>query len=167
MSLLKFIKAQLGLSTTPTNNFTLDASAQDGSLKLSRGNAGATTQDVLVVDAAGKVSAPAGFLGFAFSISEGMTGSSYVKFPAWCFGGLIVQWGLLDIQASPADNYTINMPVTFTSFQYRVLLSLDADNFTAGAERTPRARRVGNSTFEANWGGQIGTSGGVWLAIGK
>ena len=60
MSLLKFIKAQLGISNTPANNFTLDASAQDGTMKLSRGNAGATTQDVLVVDAAGKVTFPAG-----------------------------------------------------------------------------------------------------------
>ena len=60
MSLLKIIKAQLGLSHTPTNNFTLDASAQDGTMKLSRGNAGATTQDVMVVDAAGKVTFPAG-----------------------------------------------------------------------------------------------------------
>ena len=60
MSLLKIIKAQLGLSTTPANNFVLDASAQDGTLKLSRGNEGATTQDVLVVDAAGKVTFPVG-----------------------------------------------------------------------------------------------------------
>lgn len=60
MSLLKFIKAQLGMSSTPSDNFTLDASAQDGSMKLSRGNAGATTQDILTVDAAGKVAFPAG-----------------------------------------------------------------------------------------------------------
>ena len=60
MSLLKFIKAQFGISNTPTNNFTLDASAQDGTMKLSRGNAGATTQDVMVVDAAGKVTMPQG-----------------------------------------------------------------------------------------------------------
>lgn len=58
MSLLKFIKAQLGMSSTPANNFMLDASAQDGTMKLSRGNAGATTQDILVVDAMGRVSTP-------------------------------------------------------------------------------------------------------------
>lgn len=60
MSLLKIIKAQLGLSVTPTNNFVLDASAQDGTLKLSRGNEGATTQDVMVVDGTGKVTFPSG-----------------------------------------------------------------------------------------------------------
>lgn len=58
VSLLKTIKAQLGLSGTPANNFTLDASANNGTMKLARGNAGATTQDVMTVDAAGKVAFP-------------------------------------------------------------------------------------------------------------
>ena len=58
MSLVRFIKAQLGLSVTPANNFTLDASANNGTMKLARGNAGATTQDIMTVDAAGKVSFP-------------------------------------------------------------------------------------------------------------
>jgi hypothetical protein len=56
LSLIKAIKAQLGLSNTATNNFTLTAEAADGTLKLARGNAGATTQDVLTVDASGRVS---------------------------------------------------------------------------------------------------------------
>lgn len=55
MSLLKAIKAQLGLSVTPANNFTLDASADNGTMKLARGNAGATTQDVMTVDSAGRL----------------------------------------------------------------------------------------------------------------
>ena len=55
MSLLKSIKAQLGLSVTPANNFTLDASADNGTMKLARGNAGATTQDILTVDADGRI----------------------------------------------------------------------------------------------------------------
>lgn len=49
MSLIKAIRAQLGLSTTATQNFTLDASAADGSMKLARGNAGTTTQDIITV----------------------------------------------------------------------------------------------------------------------
>jgi hypothetical protein len=53
MSLLRAIKAQLGLSVTPANNFTLDASADNGTMKLARGNAGATTQDIMTVDANG------------------------------------------------------------------------------------------------------------------
>lgn len=74
MSLLKFIKAQLGISSTPSNNFTLDASAQDGSLKLSRGNAGATTQDVMTVDASGVVRQPQNVL--AFSVIKSNTQTS-------------------------------------------------------------------------------------------
>jgi len=54
MSLIKAIKAQLGLSVTPANNFVLDASADNGTMKLARGNAGATTQDIMTVDAAGR-----------------------------------------------------------------------------------------------------------------
>lgn len=60
MSLLKAIRAQLGLSVTPANNFTWDSSADNGTMKLARGNAGATTQDILTVDAAGKVAFPVG-----------------------------------------------------------------------------------------------------------
>lgn len=58
MSLIKIIKAQLGLSGTPANNFVLDASADNGTMKLARGNAGATTQDVMTVAADGKVTFP-------------------------------------------------------------------------------------------------------------
>lgn len=63
MSLLKTIKAQLGLSATPANNFTLDASADNGTMKLARGNAGATTQDIMTVGADGKVTFPQGSVG--------------------------------------------------------------------------------------------------------
>lgn len=55
MSLIKLIKQQLGISTTPANNFVLDASAANGTMKLARGNAGATTQDILKVEAGGNL----------------------------------------------------------------------------------------------------------------
>lgn len=56
MSLIKAIKAQLGLSVTSANNFTLDASADGGAtpLKLTRNDG----VDILTVDAAGKVAFP-------------------------------------------------------------------------------------------------------------
>ena len=38
---------QLGDSDTPANNFVLTASASNGTMKLARGNEGATTQDIL------------------------------------------------------------------------------------------------------------------------
>ena len=59
MSLIKSIMHQLGLSGDPAKNFTLSVpAAPDGTMKLARGNAGATTQDILTVNAAGKVAFP-------------------------------------------------------------------------------------------------------------
>lgn len=55
MSTIKSIRNQIGISATPTQNFTFDATAADGTMKLARGNAGATTQDIMTVDAAGDV----------------------------------------------------------------------------------------------------------------
>lgn len=46
---------QLGDSTTATNNFVLTAAAADGTMKLARGNYGATTQDIVKVDASGNL----------------------------------------------------------------------------------------------------------------
>lgn len=45
---------QTGVSGTNTNNFRLDASAADGTMKLERGDG----QDIMTVDAAGKVAFP-------------------------------------------------------------------------------------------------------------
>jgi len=52
MSLIKANAVQIGQSGTATQNFTLAVpSSPDGTIKLARGNAGATTQDVISVDA--------------------------------------------------------------------------------------------------------------------
>jgi len=56
MSLLKSNSVQIGQSATATQNFTLSVpSSPDGTIKLARGNSGATTADVLTVDASGNV----------------------------------------------------------------------------------------------------------------
>lgn len=60
MSTLKVTNVQVGQSNTATQNFTLTAAASDGTMKLARGNQGATTQDVLTVDASGNVDHPVG-----------------------------------------------------------------------------------------------------------
>ena len=56
MSLIKSIKTQLGLSVTPANNFTLDASADNGTMVLKR-NDGTV---ILKVEANGSITIPAG-----------------------------------------------------------------------------------------------------------
>lgn len=86
MSLLKAIKAQLGLSNTPANNFTITAEADNGTLKLARGNAGATTQDILTVDAAGVASLPAGRNLLTLATVQNTTSGTVIDFtniPAW------------------------------------------------------------------------------------
>ena len=56
MSLLKSNSVQIGQSATATQNFTLSVpSSPDGTIKLARGNSGATTADILTVDASGNV----------------------------------------------------------------------------------------------------------------
>jgi len=56
MSLLKANSVQIGQSATATQNFTLSVpSSPDGTIKLARGNSGATTADILSVDASGNV----------------------------------------------------------------------------------------------------------------
>ena len=48
-------KTQVGQSSTAANNFTI-RTLDDGSLRISRGNAGAETSDVLVIDTNGNFS---------------------------------------------------------------------------------------------------------------
>ena len=54
---VKVNQVQLGDSATATQNFVLQTNV-DGTAKLARGNVGATTQDILTVDAAGRVAFP-------------------------------------------------------------------------------------------------------------
>lgn len=54
---------QLGTSGTPANNFVITAEAANGTMKLARGNAGATTQDIFTVDASGNITPIGNILG--------------------------------------------------------------------------------------------------------
>lgn len=79
MSLIKANAVQIGQSPTATQNFTLAVpSSPDGTIKLARGNAGATTQDVLNVSNAGVVSFPQG-LGNISSSTAIATGSTTAR----------------------------------------------------------------------------------------
>jgi hypothetical protein len=56
MSLLKTNSVQIGQSITANQNFVLSVpDTPDGTFKLSRGNAGATTTDLILIDSADKV----------------------------------------------------------------------------------------------------------------
>ena len=90
---------QLGDSATATQNFTLTAAAADGTMKLARGNAGATTQDVLTVDANGKPSFPQGLASGSF-VETGSAGMGY----GTGSGGTVTQL------TSKATTVTLNKP---------------------------------------------------------
>jgi hypothetical protein len=86
MSLLKANSVQIGQSTTGTNNFTLSVpSSPDGTIKLARGNSGATTADILSVASDGRLSfskPPTGSIiqvvGYEWTSTSNTTGASYV-----------------------------------------------------------------------------------------
>lgn len=113
MSLLKLIKAQLGISNTPANNFTLDASADNGTMKLARGNAGATTQDILTVDASGNVLVGGNNLNL-FS-AKSLAASGYQKLPS----ELIIQWGFSSFTTGGS---AVTFPIAFPTACLAVLL---------------------------------------------
>jgi hypothetical protein len=86
MSLLKANSVQIGQSTTGTNNFTLSVpSSPDGTIKLARGNSGATTQDILTVNSSGAVTLTNGgaiTLGAAQASTSG-TAIDFTGIPSW------------------------------------------------------------------------------------
>lgn len=73
MSTLKINRTQFGQSNTATNNFTLTAEAADGTMKLARGNAGNTTQDIITIASDGTVNFPAGLATAYTPIGAGQT----------------------------------------------------------------------------------------------
>lgn len=65
---LKTNAVQLGDSATATQNLTIRTNA-DGSFTIARGNAGATTQDVLTIDANGRIALPQSVVAFTAWLS--------------------------------------------------------------------------------------------------
>jgi hypothetical protein len=86
MSLLKSNSVQIGQSVTATNNFTLSVpSSPDGTIKLARGNSGATTQDILTVNSSGAVTLTNGgtiTLGAVQNSTSG-TAIDFTGIPSW------------------------------------------------------------------------------------
>jgi len=79
---LKVSQIQLGDSATATNNFVLQT-ALDGTAKLSRGNVGATTQDVLTVGADGLINTTKQLtMGTAQATTSG-TSFDFTGIPSW------------------------------------------------------------------------------------
>jgi hypothetical protein len=88
MSLLKANSVQIGQSATATQNFTLSVpSSPDGTIKLARGNSGATTADILSVNASGAITGAtinggAVTSGTAVASTSG-TAIDFTSIPSW------------------------------------------------------------------------------------
>ena len=155
------INCQLGQSSTPAHNFTLTAAADDSTMKLARGNAVATTQDIMTVDTAGKVGFSIGILGFEFSF---VTANSYILFPSWA-GSLLIQWG----QQAVDTGSLITLPKSFATTAYALVPT--ASNATGSTnvsgsfayESATPARTVNTFTLACT----NGVRSASWFAIGK
>lgn len=131
MSLIKAIRAQLGLSNTAANNFTLDASADNGTIKLARGNAGATTQDILTVDASGNVNFPV-TKAIETPVKSALNASGSAPVygcRAWCVfvgsTGAVSAGGNISVVRNSVGNYTIAFTTALEDANYSVALSAD------------------------------------------
>ena len=111
MSIIRSIKHRLGLSVTPANNFVLDASADNGTMKLSRESG----QDIMTVDAAGRVSFPQNKIGFngTFPGSGAATGASVIPFTVVANDGGFFNGS--KFQPTVAGWYQVNASAGFTS----------------------------------------------------
>lgn len=156
---------QLGDSVTATQNFVLQSNV-DGSAKLARGNAGATTQDILTVDASGNVNAPVGIqkAGSVLQALSDFTGSNvslaasgYQKLP----GGLIIQWGVIPSTAA-STSVTVTYPVAFTTAIAQVVPA------TSGTVATDIFKNVSATVSQATFRNTSGgtAQSGSYIAIG-
>lgn len=154
MSLIKALMAQFGRSVTAANNFVLDASANNGTMRWARGNAGATTQDVLLVASDGKVDAPQG------AKSAGSDVMRILQIPAKAtVSGTFVDFSPADGSGIPAwaKEITINLTAVSTNGTSHVQLQLGAGavqsaGYTAAAGYNVNGGALVTTTYTAGFG---------------
>jgi len=162
MSLIKANAVQVGQSPTATQNFTLAVpSSPDGTIKLARGNAGATTQDVMNVSNAGVVSFPQG-LGNISNSTAIATGSTTARSLANRFADVVnvkdfgaVGDGVTDDTAAiqAAINYVASIGSGTIVFPHGTFL------VTSGFLITTPIKFVGDGNGWYAWVGVTATTG--------
>jgi hypothetical protein len=125
MSLVKTNQVQIGQSGTATQNFTLAVpSPANGTVKLARGNAGATTQDVLTVDANGNIDGNVLATGMTFARSLATRAADVVNVKDFGAVGDGVEDDTDEIQAAvntgknvyfPSGKYLITNTITIST----------------------------------------------------
>lgn len=162
---------QIGQSALASQNFVLGPPAvADGTLKLQRGNPDATTQDILTVDATGKLisNVPpatgtrsaelATMQKFADEFSSLQTTNGWQRLPS----GLLVQWGNV-VYVTAGSAQAVNYNIAFTSGAFFVIAGLSNNVApTAGAIDFVTA-----SATQATLRTTYSNVGIRWLAIGS
>lgn len=112
---------QLGDSVTATQNFVLQSNV-DGSAKLARGNAGATTQDIMTVDASGVVAFPQTPAPSALSTASGAAPSysarAWVNFNGTGTVAIRASGNVSSITDNGTGDYTINFMTAMPDANY-------------------------------------------------
>lgn len=178
MSLLKANSVQIGQSATATQNFTLSVPASpDGTIKLARGNSGATTADVLTVDASGNVTTTlaASSIPNASIAAPKLNGAQDGSAPiygvrAWCvFNGTLTGTNaptaggnIASITRNSVSDYTVTFATAMPSANYAVHISAQplSNNppiiapFSSTASATPNTPTASSfrfSTYNYNY----------------
>jgi hypothetical protein len=165
MSLLKANSVQIGQSATATNNFTLAVpSSPDGTIKLARGNSGATTADVLAVDGSGNVTAnltassiPSASI-TAAKLNGSQTGSAPVYgVRAWCvFNGTtagtnapITGGNITSITRNSVGDYTVTFATAMPTSNYCVTVGSSSNGTASGWICFPHVFTATGGTYSA------------------
>jgi hypothetical protein len=123
---IKVNQVQLGDSATATQNFVWQTNV-DGTAKLARGNVGATSQDILTVDASGKVTLTQGL---AIGGAVGLTVFTSAVTPLPTLNGAVISTahGL----ASPPVSLELELTCLTAEFGYSVGDKINKTSFTNG-----------------------------------
>jgi len=129
MSLLKSNSVQIGQSATATQNFTLSVpSSPDGTIKLARGNSGATTQDILTVNSSGAVTLTNGgtITSAEAQASTSGTAIDFTGIPSWVKKVTVMFSG---VSASGTSSYLVQIgsgSITSSGYNSCAAGSIDA-----------------------------------------
>jgi len=150
MSLIKANAVQIGQSPTATDNFTLAVpSSPNGTIKLARGNSGATTQEVMTVSNTGVVSFPQGFNGaitgdITANVIGNLTGNVIGDVTGNTTGNLTGDVFASNGTSKVLENGTNGTDATFTGSVSGGTLSGNASTATALATNSSTARSLAN-----------------------
>lgn len=152
MSAVKSSKVQVGISTNANNNFVIDASQADGTLKISRGNIGATTQTILEVPS-----------------TEGYIPRMLVRAPKNATG-TAVEFSPVDNTGIPswAQEITVSFPELSSNGTFNPVIQLGNTTYkVTGYAGTQTLITTGVGTGNLSVGFQLGGSGGTAIRNGS